>query len=116
MTFRDIIVLTKTFHSSGDAIADRRAGYARLLAEGGDFVAAADLISQALDLTPEWVAGWDLLGGYHDKAGNLSGAISAWRHLEGDGGNVRSALHPGARSGMRDGAHGRALAQQGDGA
>ena len=82
VTFRDIIVLTKTFHSSGDAIADRRAGYARLLAEGGDFVAAADLISQALDLTPEWVAGWDLLGGYHDKAGNLSGAISAWRHLE----------------------------------
>lgn len=74
--------MTKAFHSSGDMIADRRAGYAKLLAEGGDFTAAADLIDQALDLAPAWVAGWDLLGAYHEKAGNLSGAISAWRHLE----------------------------------
>lgn len=53
-----------------------------MLAEGGDHVAAADLMSQALDLAPDWAAGWDLLGGYHDKAGNVAGAISAWRHLE----------------------------------
>jgi predicted TPR repeat methyltransferase len=74
--------LSKAFHSSGDVIADRRAGYAKMLAEGGDHVAAADLMSQALDLAPDWAAGWDLLGGYHDKAGNVAGAISAWRHLE----------------------------------
>ena len=74
--------MTKAFHSSGDVIADRRAGYARMLAEGGDHVAAADLMTQALDITPDWAAGWDLLGQYCDKAGDVSGAISAWRHLE----------------------------------
>ena len=74
--------MTKAFHSSGDVIADRRAGYARLLAEGGDHAAAADLMSQALEIVPDWAAGWDLLGGYAEKAGDVSGAISAWRHLE----------------------------------
>lgn len=74
--------MTKAFHSSGDVIADRRAGYARMLAEGGDNAAAADIMTQALDVTPDWAAGWDLLGGYAEKAGNLSEAISAWRHLE----------------------------------
>lgn len=53
-----------------------------MLAEGGDHAAAADLMNQALDLVPEWAAGWDLLGGYHDRAGNVASAISAWRHLE----------------------------------
>lgn len=74
--------MTSAFHSSGDVIADRRAEYARSLSESGDFVAAADLMSQALELAPEWTAGWDLLGMYHEKAGEISGAISAWRHLE----------------------------------
>ena len=79
---RDHFVLTKAFHSSGDVIADRRAGYAKMLAEGGNHAAAADLMGQALDIVPGWAAGWDLLGGYCDKAGDISGAISAWRHLE----------------------------------
>jgi predicted TPR repeat methyltransferase len=74
--------LTKAFHSSGDVIADRRAGYAKMLAEGGDHAAAADLMAQALDIVPGWAAGWDLLGGYAEKAGNVAAAISAWRHLE----------------------------------
>jgi len=74
--------LTKAFHSSGDVIADRRAGYAKSLAEGGDHAAAADLMGQALEITPDWAAGWDLLGQYAEKAGDISGAISAWRHLE----------------------------------
>jgi len=74
--------LIKAFHSSGDVIADRRAEYAKLLAEGGDLPAAADLMQQALELVPDWSAGWDLLGSYCENAGNLSGAISAWRHLE----------------------------------
>ena len=39
-------------------------------------------MTQALDITPYWAAGWDLLGQYCDKAGDVSGAISAWRHLE----------------------------------
>ncbi len=79
---RDHIVLTKAFHSSGDVIADRRASYAKMLAEGGDHLAAADLMNQALDLVPDWAAGWELLGSYREKAGDIAGAISAWRHLE----------------------------------
>jgi predicted TPR repeat methyltransferase len=74
--------LTKAFHSSGDVIADRRAGYAKLLAEGGEHAAAAELMEQALELASDWAAGWDLLGGYQEKAGNIAGAISAWRRLE----------------------------------
>lgn len=74
--------MSKTLHSSGDLIADRRAGYAKMLADGGDHAAAADLMTQALDLTPDWAAGWELLGSYHEKAGNTGAAISAWRHLE----------------------------------
>ncbi|RYE60632.1 MAG: SAM-dependent methyltransferase, partial [Oxalobacteraceae bacterium] len=36
--------MAKAFHSSGDVIADRRADYARMLAEGRDFAAAAELM------------------------------------------------------------------------
>jgi len=74
--------LTKAFYSSGDVIADRRADYARMLAEGGDLVAAAELMDQALEIAPDWAAGWDLLGSFHEKNGNLGSAISAWRRLE----------------------------------
>jgi predicted TPR repeat methyltransferase len=74
--------LTKAFQSSGDVIADRRADYARMLAEGGDHAAAADLMSQALELAPEWAAGWDQIGTYYEKAGDVSNAIAAWRRLE----------------------------------
>lgn len=74
--------MTKAYHSSGDVIADRRAGYAKTLAEGGDYAAAADLMSQALEMVPDWAAGWDLRGDYAEKAGDISGAISSWRHLE----------------------------------
>jgi predicted TPR repeat methyltransferase len=74
--------LTKAFHSSGDVIADRRADYARMLADTGDVAAAAELMEQALELAPEWAAGWDLVGGFHDRAGNVAAAIAAWRKLE----------------------------------
>ncbi len=40
--------MAKNQHFSGDAIADRRADYARMLAESGDHAAAAELIEQAL--------------------------------------------------------------------
>ncbi|MBU1304912.1 MAG: methyltransferase [Alphaproteobacteria bacterium] len=53
-----------------------------MLAESGDIAAAADLMAQALDLVPDWAAGWDLRGSYCEKAGDIAGAISAWRHLE----------------------------------
>lgn len=76
------IGLNRVSFSSGDVIADRRADYARMLADGGEHPAAAELMEQALDIAPDWAAGWDLLGTYQEKAGNLAAAISAWRRLE----------------------------------
>lgn len=67
--------------SSGDLTADRRAQYARLYAEGGDLVAAADLQYQALELVPNWAAGWHGLGDYREKAGDMAGAAEAWRKV-----------------------------------
>ena len=67
--------------SSGDLTADRRAHYARLYAESGDYAAAADLQLQALDLAPDWAAGWHQLGDYRDKAGDHAGAAEAWRNV-----------------------------------
>jgi predicted TPR repeat methyltransferase len=64
--------------SSGDVIADRRADYARMLAEGRDFAAAGELMEQALELAPEWAAGWFRLGEYREKA-ELASAEQAYR-------------------------------------
>jgi predicted TPR repeat methyltransferase len=67
--------------SSGDATADRRADYAKMLAEGGEPASAAELMEQALEVVPEWAAGWFGLADYRDKAGNAEGATAALRHL-----------------------------------
>lgn len=67
--------------SSGDLTADRRAHYARLYAEGGDLGAAMDLQVQALSLAPGWAAGWQALGDFREKAGDLAGAADAWRQV-----------------------------------
>lgn len=66
--------------SSGDLNADRRAHYARLYAESGDFAAAAEVQAQALELAPEWAAGFYELGNYLEKAGLLADAAKAWRN------------------------------------
>ncbi|MDE1991452.1 MAG: methyltransferase domain-containing protein [Rhizobiaceae bacterium] len=63
--------------SSGDAIADRRADYARMLAESGEPASAAELMEQALELTPGWAAGWFRLASYREKADDATGAIDA---------------------------------------
>ncbi|SMD19921.1 methyltransferase domain-containing protein [Rhizobium sp. RU36D] len=70
-----------TQFSSGDAIADRRADYARMLSEGGDPAAAAELMEQALDLAPDWAAGHLRLADYREKAGDLQGAAEALRRV-----------------------------------
>jgi predicted TPR repeat methyltransferase len=67
--------------SSGDLIADRRAGYAKGLAEDGEPGAAAELMAQALELVPGWAAGWDLLGRWQEQAGNIVAAVLSWRRL-----------------------------------
>lgn len=68
-------------HSSGDVIADRRADYARMLAESGDHQAAAELIEQALELAPLWAAGWFRLGEYSEKAGQHDNAVKAYEKV-----------------------------------
>ena len=71
-----------TQFSSGDVIADRRADYARMLAESGDPAAAAELMEQALELAPAWAAGWLRFADYLEKAGNGDGAITALRKVQ----------------------------------
>ncbi|MBA1346790.1 class I SAM-dependent methyltransferase [Rhizobium sp. WYCCWR 11146] len=65
--------------SSGDVIADRRADYARMLEEGDEPEAAAELMEQALELVPAWAAGWYRLATYCEKAGRGEAAIEAYR-------------------------------------
>ncbi|HBF32025.1 methyltransferase domain-containing protein [Rhizobium sp.] len=66
---------------SGNAVADRRADYARMLGEGGDHAAASELMEQALELAPQWVGGWFLLGEYRTKSGNVESAAEAYRQV-----------------------------------
>lgn len=74
--------------SSGDVIADRRADYAKMLAESGEPASAAELMEQALELAPSWAAGWFNLAIYREKAGNVEGAVAALNEVltldEGD--------------------------------
>ncbi|MAN76855.1 MAG: SAM-dependent methyltransferase [Rhizobiales bacterium] len=71
--------MTTTFLSSGDLIVDRRAHYAQMLAEAGEFSSAADLMEQALESAPGWAAGWMMAGDFHLKADALGSAIAAWQ-------------------------------------
>ncbi|MCD2183528.1 class I SAM-dependent DNA methyltransferase [Rhizobium sp. GN54] len=64
-------------HASGDALAHRRADYARMLAEGGDFSGAAELMGQALEISPDWAAGWYRLAEYAEKAADRKAAAAA---------------------------------------
>ncbi|WP_043622430.1 methyltransferase [Ensifer sp. ZNC0028] len=65
--------------SSGDLIADRRADYAKMLAEGGEPASAAELMAQALEQAPNWAAGWFRLADYEEKSGRKEAAIDALR-------------------------------------
>jgi predicted TPR repeat methyltransferase len=70
-----------TQFSSGDVIADRRADYARMLAENGEHEAAVELMEQALEITPDWTAGLVRLADYAEKAGAKDKAIAALRRV-----------------------------------
>jgi predicted TPR repeat methyltransferase len=67
--------------SSGDLIADRRAEYAHMLADSGDHADAADLMTQALELVPDWAAGWFRLADYEEKSGRKEAAVAALRNV-----------------------------------
>ncbi|MER9965596.1 methyltransferase domain-containing protein [Mesorhizobium sp. M0060] len=64
--------------SSGDLTADRRADYAEMLHTSGDHAAAAELLLGALELAPQWAAGWFRLGEMQEAAGAPDLAAQAW--------------------------------------
>ncbi|MER9440904.1 methyltransferase domain-containing protein [Mesorhizobium sp. M0340] len=64
--------------SSGDLTADRRADYAEMLYASGDHAAAAELLLGALELAPQWPAGWFRLGEMQEAAGAPDHAAQAW--------------------------------------
>jgi len=70
-----------TQFSSGDVIADRRADYARMLAENGEHEAAVELMEQALELVPDWPAGLVRLADYAEKANQPEKAVPALQRV-----------------------------------
>lgn len=70
--------MTAKRFSSGDAVADRRAGYAAQFAARGEIQSAIDVLKSALELVPDWVAGWFQLGEYCQTAGQGHAAVEAW--------------------------------------
>lgn len=71
--------LTPSQLSSNDLLADRRADYAEMLFSAGDHAAAAELMTGALELAPNWALGWYRLGEMQEAAGSLDAATVAWR-------------------------------------
>jgi predicted TPR repeat methyltransferase len=72
-------MLSPRFQSSGDLIADRRFEWARDCEAKGDLVGAADLMQQALEITPGYASAWFALGGLREKLRDWPGAIDAYR-------------------------------------
>lgn len=79
--------------SACDPVADRRADYAEGLAARGEFDAAIEVMSGALELVPGWAAGWYRLGEYCELAGKPSEALAAYDRV--------TALDPADRFGAR---------------
>jgi predicted TPR repeat methyltransferase len=65
--------------SSGDPAADRRVDFALMLFADGDYPAATDTLLAALEIAPAWALGWYQLGEFHEAAGDMAAAITAWR-------------------------------------
>ena len=66
---------------SGHLIADRRAEFAATMAHLGDMDAAIEILRSALDIAPDWAAGWFRLGEYFELIDDRDSAIDAWRHV-----------------------------------
>jgi predicted TPR repeat methyltransferase len=65
--------------SSGNLTADRRFAMAHTLRAEGDFAAAADVISQALELAPTWAEGRFAFAESLADAGQQEAAIAAYQ-------------------------------------
>jgi predicted TPR repeat methyltransferase len=66
------------FVSSGDLVSDRRYKAAVELAARGDFVAAADVLAQTVELAPHFATAWFALGAIRDRLGDRDGAVAAF--------------------------------------
>jgi predicted TPR repeat methyltransferase len=64
---------------SGNLIADRRFEWARDREVKGDLAGAADLLTQALELAPDYASAWFALGELCEKLGDRAGAVAAYR-------------------------------------
>src|ERR1700741_2537226 len=90
------------FLSSGDMIADRRFEWARDREAKGDLAGAADLLMQALELTPAFASAWFVLGDLRQKLGDRAGAIVAFEKARAADpqdrhGAALNLIHLGAR-------------------
>jgi predicted TPR repeat methyltransferase len=72
-------LLSTLFLSSGDLIADRRYAWAQDLESKGNLAGAAELLQQALELTPGYASAWFALGELREKIGDTGGAAEAYR-------------------------------------
>src|SRR5262249_9075640 len=68
----------RLFLSSGDLIADRRFEFARDLQLKGDLGAAADLLTQAVGLAPNFASAWFPLRETRVKLGERDAAVAAF--------------------------------------
>jgi predicted TPR repeat methyltransferase len=66
------------FLTSGDVIVDRRFEWARDLEAKGDLAGAADVLSQTVELKPDYGAAWFALGALREKLADREGAIVAF--------------------------------------
>ncbi|RWG92547.1 MAG: SAM-dependent methyltransferase, partial [Mesorhizobium sp.] len=64
--------------SSGYLTADRRADFAEMLLASGEPAQAAELLLGALELAPQWAAGWFRLGEMQEAARFPDQAAQAW--------------------------------------
>ena len=101
--------------SSGDLVADRRLEMARDYALGGEPAAAAELVAQALDLVPDWAAGWFALGEFREaasaragdaatEAGDAGPGAPVDPRRDGGGRGAAEATSPADAAAFRDGA------------
>jgi predicted TPR repeat methyltransferase len=67
------------FVSSGDLVSDRRYKAAVELAARGDFAAAADILTQTVEVAPGFATAWFALGAIRDRLGDRDGAVAAFR-------------------------------------
>ena len=66
------------FVSSGDLVSDRRYKAAVELAARGDFAAAADILTQTVEVAPGFATAWFALGAIRDRLGDRDGAVAAF--------------------------------------